>query len=236
MNNTMNETGTIPYFWIAFYDNDTCLPQFDLNTGKQHLFKEINQSKLVRFGWYPLTLNLANILGKPFYHNDYLTPIIIELLPNQRLIALREEAQSSFTYTHCNNCGFDWQWMVGKEDGSLGDYGLPRYGSDKVYFSETLANGKIGHEVICPKCGAKNDFKCPECKEWWNKVGDDSPLGFHIECPKCKKLFVKQTVSTGGNRTVCRWLLGYQETLSDGTNKKCIMSIDKNGLIQLKGE
>jgi phage FluMu protein Com len=227
MSNTMIKS--IPYFWIAFYNDDTCLPQFDLDTGKNYLFKEIDQSKLVKYGWFPITSKLAEILKGSFYYNPKLYPTILELKSNQRLIALREESQSLFSYTHCIKCGFDWQWMVGKEDGSIGNSGLPRYG-EKYCYHITNQNGKEIYEVICPKCGAKNDFKCPKCDKWWNKIDEQ----YTLQCPECKDIYEKKILIISGHRIECRWLLGYQETLPDGNNSKCIMSIDKNGIIQLK--
>jgi len=217
---------TIPYFWIAFYNDNTCLPQFDLDTGEQHLFKDIDQIKLAKFGWFPVTYELQSKLGKPFYVNPKLNSIILELKPNQRLIALREESQSRFTYSHCTKCGFNWQWIPNREEGSIGDSGLPRYNK---YYTKTASNGRVIAEVICPQCLAKNDLKCPDCDEWWNKVNDDGTL----ECPKCKKIYERRTFTSAGLRYVCRWLLGYQETLPDGHNEKHIMSIDKDGIIQL---
>lgn len=49
----------IKYFWIAEYKNGFALPQFDPNTGKENLFKEIDQSKLIRFGLYPFSFSMS---------------------------------------------------------------------------------------------------------------------------------------------------------------------------------
>ena len=49
----------LKYFWIAEY-KDSALPQFDPETGKENLFKEIDQSKLIRFGLYPFSIKLWN--------------------------------------------------------------------------------------------------------------------------------------------------------------------------------
>src|SRR3972149_12164888 len=102
---------TIPFMWVAFYSDNECLPQFDLDSGEQHLFKEIDQTRLIKYGWYPITYELAKKLGSPYYHDPKLSHFLLELKPNQRLIALREEAQHFFTYTHCLKCGFNFQWM-----------------------------------------------------------------------------------------------------------------------------
>ena len=49
----------LKYFWIAEYNDGTALPQFDLESGNENLFKEIDQSRLIRFGLYPFTLELS---------------------------------------------------------------------------------------------------------------------------------------------------------------------------------
>jgi hypothetical protein len=232
----MNNDKKIPWFWIAFYKDGSFLSQFDLVSGKQNLFKEINQSELEKFGWFPIPLNLIDKLPSEYYHDRKLSYFILKINEKQKLIALRRETQSFFTYTHCLNCGFIFQWMPNQPDGSIGDSGLPRYGSEKYHYSKMQTNGKLAFEVICPKCGAKNDLKCPKCDEWWNKVNDlpKEKCTYHLECPKCKDIYEKKTIFTGGQKISCEWLLGYQETLSDGSNKEHIMSIDRDGIIQLK--
>lgn len=175
----MQTNRTIPFMWIAFYSDNTCLPQFDLDTGYNHLFKEIDQSKLIKFGWFPIPYELSKKLSTTYYHDPKLPHFILSLKPNQRIIAFRTEAQHTFDFFHCTKCGFNWQWMPNKPDGSIGDSGLPRYGSEKFCYSVINQKGKKIFEVICPKCGVKNDLKCPDCDEWWNKVADEpKPLKF----------------------------------------------------------
>jgi len=47
------------YFWIAEYTDGSALPQFDPETGKENRFSEVDQQNLLRFGWYPFSLKLA---------------------------------------------------------------------------------------------------------------------------------------------------------------------------------
>ena len=47
------------YFWIAEYTDGTALPQFDVETGKENKFGEVDHQRLKRFGWYPFSLKLA---------------------------------------------------------------------------------------------------------------------------------------------------------------------------------
>jgi hypothetical protein len=217
--------------WVAFYNDNTCLPQFDLDTGYNHLFKEIDQSKLSKFGWFPISYELTKKLDSRYYHDPNLQRFVLELKPNQRIIALRTEAQHTFDFSHCLKCGFNWQWMPNKPDGSIGDSGLPRYG-EKYCYSVINPNNKRIFEVICPKCGAKNNLKCPECDEWWNKIDDN----WTLQCPKCKKINEKQVQQVNGFSVDCVWKLGWQETLPDGTNKKMILVIKPDGTFTLGDE
>jgi len=214
---------TIPFMWVAFYSDNTALPQFDLETGKDYLFKDIDQSKLIRFGWFPISFELAKKLPDTYYHDPRLNKFILELRPNQRLIALRREMQHHFSFSHCIECGFNWQWMPNKPDGSIGDSGLPRYGEKYSYYAINH-KGKRIYEVICPKCGAKNDIKCSDCDEWWNKIDEK----WTLQCPKCKKIRKQRTQQVSGFSIECIWLLGYQETV-DGKNRKWLMYIKPDG-------
>jgi hypothetical protein len=47
------------YFWIAEYTDGTALPQFDVETGKENKFGEVDHQWLKRFGWYPFSVELA---------------------------------------------------------------------------------------------------------------------------------------------------------------------------------
>lgn len=79
------------FMWIAEYIDGTALPQFDPETGKENLFKDVDHSKLKHFGWYPFTPELAQkvygngILVTP----KWVLPFIIELKKGQKLIAHR---------------------------------------------------------------------------------------------------------------------------------------------------
>lgn len=73
-------------FWIAEYTDGQALPQFDLDTGKENLFKDIDFSKLKRFGWYPFTLLLAEFIPYAMA-NPLLPSCVIALGPEDKLIA-----------------------------------------------------------------------------------------------------------------------------------------------------
>lgn len=242
---------TIPFMWVAFYSDKTCLPEFELDNseghelGREHHFKEIDLNRLVKFGLFPIPKNLADKLGGSFYHDPSLLRIgPLKLKPNQRLIGgIRRESQTMYEYSKCLKCGFEWQWMMGKEDGSIGLAGLPRYGSEKTYFYLVNKAGEKVYDVICPKCGARNDLECPDCHLPFNKVETEDSRGkpveqrkYRIECPKCKKIREIRTAFLGGYQIKEVYLLGYQETLPDGSNHKCIMFINNDGSFEMSDD
>lgn len=237
-NEIVSIVGKIPYFWIAFYEDGSILPQYEYN-GTIHLFKEIDQSRLKKFGWFPFTKQLISILKSKlnddrFIDNPSLPYFILELKDGQRIIALRREIQRIYTFSKCLKCGFEWQWMFGKSDGSIGDAGLPCYG-EKYCYSLQHPSGKKFYEVICPKCGAKNDLVCPKCNEWWNKVFENNK--FKFKCPKCNQYREERVLSNlEAHKIENIFLLGWQETTSDGRNRKMIMFIKPDGTFILSDD
>ena len=80
------------YFWIAEYSGGSAFPQFDPETGEENLFRDVDQSKLKRFGWYPFTPGLA----KKIYEAEGILviptcnrPYVIEIQNGQKLVAHR---------------------------------------------------------------------------------------------------------------------------------------------------
>lgn len=51
---------TLHLFWIAEYQDGTALSQFDPDTGDEHLFSEVDQAKLKRFGWYAFPYDMLS--------------------------------------------------------------------------------------------------------------------------------------------------------------------------------
>jgi len=83
----------LAYFWVAEYEDGTALPQFDPETGKENLFRYVDQTRLKRFGWYPFSESMAQ---KIFKENGLvviptnLSSHVIELKKEEKLIAKRE--------------------------------------------------------------------------------------------------------------------------------------------------
>lgn len=74
-------------FWIAEYTDGMALPQFDPDTGKENLFKEIDMSRLSRFGWYPFNEKTHALVP-----NSVCLPlsfITVAVKPEDKLIAHR---------------------------------------------------------------------------------------------------------------------------------------------------
>jgi len=236
LGNTMPEpVGIIPYFWIAFFNDGTILRQYE-DDGTQHLFKEIDQSKLEKFGWFPFTPELAEAVNlrhgtRMFYSDPRLPYYVLRLKKGQRLIALRREKLHTYTYSHCTRCGFDWQWMPNRRNGEIGTCGLPIY--NKEYSYSVVIGGREIYEVICPMCGARNELVCPECKEPISKVREDGEIKY--KCLKCGREYPRVIQHLQGQKYEDVFLLGYQETIN-GRNHKYIMFIFPDGTFVLSDD
>ena len=88
---SQSESGSKPIlhmFWIAEYQDGQALPQFDPDTGEEHLFKEVDQARLKHFGWYAFPRNLANKVAYAA-HNPCLTSYTVDIPPGGTLVAHR---------------------------------------------------------------------------------------------------------------------------------------------------
>jgi hypothetical protein len=84
------------YFWVAHYADGNCLPQFNPNTGEEQAFRDIEQNKLVRFGYYPFSEDFANFLKEKGHDVESRSLPIVEvnIYPPRRLIAYRTRTLS----------------------------------------------------------------------------------------------------------------------------------------------
>ncbi len=78
----------IPYFWIAQYKDGKALPQFDPITGVENLFKNIDQSNLIRFGLYLFSPELSDKVPCSV-SNPLLEHIVINLNNEDKLVFIR---------------------------------------------------------------------------------------------------------------------------------------------------
>ncbi|MHA1253063.1 MAG: hypothetical protein ACTSRP_23955, partial [Candidatus Helarchaeota archaeon] len=85
--------------WIAIYKDGTIFSQFDLETGEERLFGDIDQSKLEKFGWFPFSEELAKKVKEKTNQvvkvKTNLPYFVLKLEPEQRLIAVR---RNTITY------------------------------------------------------------------------------------------------------------------------------------------
>jgi transposase-like protein len=231
----MEEIHPFIYFWIAFYNDGTCLPQFDLETGTLNTFASINQEKLEKFALFPfsselaLRINLENnkILAEA---KEKLPYFMLKLKEDQRLIFVRRNFIHVYSYQHCNKCGYDWQWMPTKKEGDMSEIGLKYH---KGYQVQTWEK-KDFPLAICPKCGSFNAIVCPDCKDVLiNELArPNNPKEHYFKCPKCNKEFPRFIKMQEGQKRRALYILGYQKTV-DGKNIKQVMMIDEEGYLEM---
>jgi len=227
------EFHALVYFWIAFYKDGNCLPQFDFETGKANDFKEIDQTKLERFGLYPLNAPLAikaNMAagfiiareeeGLPFF--------VLRLQKDQRLIYARRNSIHVYSYQHCEKCGYEWQWMPTRKDGETTEVGLLIHTNHLVQEWQ----GKKFPCAICPKCGSFNAIVCPTCNILVDEIKEPDKEEHIFKCPKCGTLYPRYIQLRNDIMRKLIYLLGYQITV-EGKNSKQIMFIGEDGTIEL---
>ena len=117
------------FFWIAFYKDNTYIPQFDVNSGKENSFQNIEQTKVEKFGLFPfsssLVLKVNSAAGVVIAREvENLPYFIMKLEEGQRLINIRRNFIHEFTYQHCDKCGYEWQWMMGHKEGEIQNLGF----------------------------------------------------------------------------------------------------------------
>jgi uncharacterized protein YbaR (Trm112 family) len=230
-----NETfHPLVYFWIAFYKDNTCLPQFDIENGKENNFVDIDQSKLDKFGIFPFTTALALsanrmkgfIVAREVENLPY---FMMKLQENQRLIFVRRNKIHVFSYLHCNKCGYDWQFMSGYKEGAKTEIGLLVHSNNII---QEWA-GKKYSLGVCPKCGSFNAIVCPECKDTLiNELKKGGSEEHYFKCPKCNKEYVRYIQMLEDNMRTLAYLLGYQTTI-EGKNSKQVIFINEDGTFEL---
>jgi hypothetical protein len=192
--------------WVATYEDGGKLAQYDLKTFKDRSFNDIDQNRLIKFGLYPYSKELANALNKEGHKVaslPFLPSYEVNIDKNRRLIHYRDVFISHEEYHLCRKCG--------KE------------------FTLTPTTPKVESRYpspICPHCGGHDIFKCKSCGNIYQKF-EDAPG--HM-C-KCKGHLERIRLTSGKNTKEKRWIeyyLGYQET-TEGKNNKILLKIKENG-------
>jgi Zn finger protein HypA/HybF involved in hydrogenase expression len=222
------------YFWIAFYNDETCLPQFDIESGKENNFRDIDQSKLDKFGIFPFTATMAlnanrikgfmvalEVANLPYF--------IMKLQENQRLIFFRRNKIHTFTYLRCTKCEYDWEFMRGYKEGAKAEIGLTIHSNDIV---QEWA-GKKYSLAVCPKCGSFNAIVCTDCKDTLiNELKRAESEEHYFKCPKCNKEYIRYIKTLEDQLRALVYLVGYQTTV-DGRNIKQVMFISEDGTFEM---
>jgi len=195
------------YYWIAEFNDNTKLNQFDLDTYLEHAFKDINQDKLIKFTLIPFTKQLADGVtskGNEARCIPFLPKYEININSDRRLIYYRDVFISQEEYHLCRKCNKEFYYV-----------------KDKI---QTIKS--IYPSPICPNCGAHDIFKCKSCSKIYERF-EDAP--FHM-C-KCGAHLERIRLTSGRFGKEKRWIdyyLGYQSTIS-GKNIKFLMKILENG-------
>jgi predicted RNA-binding Zn-ribbon protein involved in translation (DUF1610 family) len=225
------------YWWIAFYNDGQCLPQFDVETGKENPFSSIEQDKLEKFGLFPFNAQLtikANISAGFVVARELELPFFIQKLQKgQRLIYVRRNFIHLFSFQHCNKCEYEWQWMPNRQDREKTEIGLLIHPNQVIQ----IWNGKTYPCAQCPKCQSYNAVVCPDCKDTLiNELKRAEKNDEHyFRCPKCGKEFARHIILLENTIRQLVYLLGYQTTI-DGQNKKVIMFINEDGTFELSDD
>lgn len=238
----MSDFNPLVYFWIVFYNDGSCLPQFDFESGKDNDFKTIDQSKIVKFGLFPFPEDLAKKADEKagFKISKVCANLPYYLLligKDQRLIYVRRNSIHLFSFQHCKKCGYTYQWMPNHVE-MTGEVGLPIHQDYIMQIWEE--KGKSFPIPLCPKCKATNFIICPDCKVLINelKTSKDDSTPRRFECPKCKKEYPRFITTHDSSMRKTVYLLGYQETIKNidterMENNKNIMFIKEDGTFEL---
>jgi len=202
----MSNNRPIIYHWISQYSDGTALPQYDPYNYTINKFDDIDQSKLIKFGIYPFTSELAEGMRK-----NGVSCVAIPILPrieinvdnHKRIIYYRDVFIRQETYHKCGECGKEF--FAGKG----------------IEFKSTKYSSPI-----CPHCGAYDDMFCPKCDKSY--LFEETT---HDLCPKCNGILSPRKTTSSQYGREKRWteyIIGYQFT-TEGHNHKFLIRVDESG-------
>ena len=197
---------TLVYFWIAHYSDGTSLPQFNPIDYHEYSFNDIEQDKLVKFGLYPFSKDLAmgvRKTGQSVVSIPILPIYEVNLNDDKRIIHYRDVFISQEEYHFCNNCRKEFKYN--KKNKIESKYSSP----------------------ICPHCDSHDLFICKNCGHI-HKRFEDAKFGM---CNKCGAHLKRKRITSGQHHREKRWIeyyLGTQQIVN-GSNVKFLLKISENG-------
>jgi len=204
------------YHWIAYYDDGIKLPQYNEEC-MENRFIDIDQERLVKFGLYPFSKELAKgvrKIGDDVVSIEILPSYEIELNKDKRLIYYRDVFISQEEFHICKKCKKEFKYT----------------GIQKHLVKKGVGKYKDEYVPICPHCGAHDYYECKKCQRRFETF-DDASQGM---CPDCGREhgYLKRIVLTSGSygreKKWIEYYLGYQ-ILVKGINHKVIFKIKENG-------
>jgi len=203
----MINTRPLVYKYICYLNDGTTQEQYSKERNYKGLkFTDIKQDKLVKFGLYPFSQDLAEKVTKAGTEAralPFLPEYEIEFDGNKRLIYYRQCFISQQEYHICGACKKEFQY-----DSSV----------------KTLSSKYPS--PICPECKSHDDFYCKKCDKSY--TFEDTANGL---CPICKgHMQRRKTTSTQYSREK-RWniyIMG-QQYIINGRNVCVLLTIDETG-------
>ena len=217
LNQPIKKDGAWLWMWIAHYNDGTSLPQYDPYTLKTHLFDEVNQNKLIKFGLYPFPTTLARRLreekGINVRSNIFLPKYEVNIDKNKRVIgALTTNYIKNTLYIYCPKCN---QWYVNS------NFNITNIGDNVKTYK-------------CKTCGTQSHWMCKKCGKTFNHLKETNDW----KCPDCNTRVAGNRLTFYEDSTQEKWRvykLGYQHTIK-GINHKTIMNIQENGDVEITYE
>jgi hypothetical protein len=208
------------YYWIAEYDDNTKLLQFDEKTYKENRFDSINIKKLKKFGLYPFSRKLAKGVtdnGNKCISIPFLSKYEINFNKEDRPIYYRDIFISQEVYHVCKKCNKKFHFS-----------GEPRFSIKKVDKQLGIKRDEVC--AICPHCGAKDYYKCKSCGRIYESFNDAS-MGMCSVCGRAKGYLQRIVITSGSHTKENRWIEYYigKQFTTRGTNIKFLMKVNENG-------
>jgi len=210
----------VVYYWKAIYKDGEVLEQYDRNTGVPIPITRIQNERLKSIGWYPIPLDLAELLNKtgtPAVSNPLLPEVVVQIEPPKRFILFMRNYISQEECRICENCG-------------------------QVFQASKFFGDKYHKSPICPYCGAHDYYICKNCGERYETFSevDDTPpeKGGKGHCKKCGGYLALQRITSKQYSREKRWreyAVGFQETVR-GKNVKAIIFVDERGRVEMRHE